>query len=106
MISEGSDETVCHWGSPTRAFAVRTHKVGETLTQANDYLVSLESCTCSFYHYPVSHFQPASETPFKWRFADGPIAAHYCILMCISTKPFELIESSFSDFTVRIKLSK
>ena len=28
----------------------------------------------------AGHYRPASETPFKWRFAGGPMVARNCIL--------------------------
>ena len=31
-------------------------------------------------HIEESHYQFASETPFKWRFAGGPIVAQDCTL--------------------------
>ena len=30
--------------------------------------------------YQVNHYRPVSKTPFKWRFADGPIVARGCML--------------------------
>ena len=31
-------------------------------------------------HLKVGHHQPASETPFTWRFADGMMVVQYCVL--------------------------
>ena len=31
-------------------------------------------------HIKSDHHQPTSETPFKWRFAGGPIVARHCML--------------------------
>ena len=30
--------------------------------------------------FPAGHYGPTSETPYKWRFADGPIVARDCML--------------------------
>ena len=31
-------------------------------------------------HLIAGHHWPASETPFEWRFAGGPIVARHCLL--------------------------
>ena len=31
-------------------------------------------------HPILGHYQPASETPFRWRFAGGPIVARFYVL--------------------------
>ena len=31
-------------------------------------------------HTKASHYLPTSETPFKWRFASGPIVGRACML--------------------------
>ena len=42
-------------------------------------------------HIKVGHYRPTSETPFKWRFTGGPIAAHDCVL----TRKFQYLTCKY-----------
>ena len=42
-------------------------------------------------HIKAGHSRPTSETPFKWRFADGPIVAGDCTCLLVGRLQFPVI---------------
>ena len=61
-------------------------------------------------HLIMGHNRQTSETPFKWRFAGGPITAHYCGIWIIPPPPSNLKKKkkktlSKLDWTPQTKLS-
>ena len=46
----------------------------------------------------ASHYRPASETPFEWHFAYGPIVVRDCMLGCAVLVDHSFIYCNFGNF--------
>ena len=58
-------------------YPLKNHKNKGFLSKSGPDCLKNHKTTNSAFNVHVGHHRPANETPFKWRFAGGPMMAHF-----------------------------